>query len=118
GRKRQNKTKQVDEIVFDEDKRREYLTGFRKRKQKRLNDRREKAVARDKEAKKQETKELRAHRKTEAKSNYENYESQWKTQEEEEDNKDNKESNKQRDDAYEDDKTYAQVSVVEDFSMD
>ncbi|TIA94070.1 hypothetical protein E3P96_04152, partial [Wallemia ichthyophaga] len=55
GRKRQNKTKQVDEIVFDEDKRREYLTGFRKRKQKRLNDRREKAVARDKEAKKQET---------------------------------------------------------------
>ena len=58
-RKRREKSKQVDELVFDEDKRREYLTGFRKRKQKRLNDRREKAKARDSEAKKQETKEVR-----------------------------------------------------------
>ncbi|EIM21858.1 hypothetical protein WALSEDRAFT_18109 [Wallemia mellicola CBS 633.66] len=57
-RKRREKSKQVDELVFDEEKRRDYLTGFRKRKQKRIADRREKAVARDKEAKKQETKEV------------------------------------------------------------
>lgn len=59
--------------------------------------------------------QLRAHRKNEAQSNYELYESQWKTQDEEEQKK---ESNKKHDDSYEDDKTYAQVSVVEDFSID
>ncbi|TIB85903.1 hypothetical protein E3Q06_01754 [Wallemia mellicola] len=107
-RKRREKSKQVDELVFDEEKRRDYLTGFRKRKQKRIADRREKAVARDKEAKKQETKELREHRKKEAQSNYELYESQWQKEDAPEEGE-----AKEEDKEYEDDKTYAQVSIIE-----
>ena len=56
-RKRRNDKDRVEEIKFDDDSRREFLTGFRKRKQKRIQDRREKAKQREKEEKKRRRKE-------------------------------------------------------------
>lgn len=50
--------KPVEEITFDFDKREDYLTGFRKRKQQRIKHAQEEAAKREREEKIQERKEV------------------------------------------------------------
>jgi ribosomal RNA-processing protein 17 len=52
--KKQKKQAQLKEIKWDEEARQDYLTGFRKRKQARIQAKRDRAVAREKEERRQE----------------------------------------------------------------
>ena len=52
---------QVGEITFDPDARQEYLTGFHKRKQQRIQNARDAAVKREKEDRTRERRQVRQH---------------------------------------------------------
>lgn len=53
------KSERVDELTFDPTARQDYLTGFHKRKQARIQTAREAAIKRDKEEKVKERKQVR-----------------------------------------------------------
>ncbi|CED83059.1 Uncharacterized conserved protein [Phaffia rhodozyma] len=72
-KKRRNagKEAEVEKVVFDDEARAEFLTGFSKRKQAKIAAKREKAIEREKNERREEKRELRQERKKRAQENLE-----------------------------------------------
>ncbi|KAG6918716.1 hypothetical protein DXG01_012201 [Tephrocybe rancida] len=124
--KKKAKREQIKEIVFDDDARREFLTGFHKRKLAKADAARKKAVEREKQERQESRREQRRMLRERAVENAAEVESAYHDllgvpdtdPEDEWSGISSKDKGKQKEEEYEDEEIMATVTVVEDFDPD
>ncbi|KAF5322412.1 hypothetical protein D9619_001873 [Psilocybe cf. subviscida] len=118
--KKKARKDQIKEILFDDDARREFLTGFHKRKLAKAEAAREKAKARAKQERLESRREQRQMLREKAKENAAQVEQAYGAVIENDDESWDgiKDDDNARDDEYEDEEQLATVTVVEDFDPD
>lgn len=118
--KKRARQEQIKEVVFDDDARREFLTGFHKRKLQRTEEKRKKAQERDKQQRLEARREGRKALAEQAKKNAAAVEQALGAVLAFDDEADESGDNGARDDAmeFEDEEQLATVTVVEDFTTD
>ncbi|KJA29039.1 hypothetical protein HYPSUDRAFT_33549 [Hypholoma sublateritium FD-334 SS-4] len=121
--KRRARSEQVKEVIFDDDARREFLTGFHKRKLAKAEAARAKAKQREKEERQESRREQRRHLREKALENAAHVEKAYGATTdadlEADDSEDDTWAGIQPEDAeFEDEETLATVTVVEDFDPD
>ncbi|KAJ7188142.1 nucleolar protein 12-domain-containing protein [Mycena filopes] len=123
--KKRAKSTQIKEILFDDDARREFLTGFHKRKLAKADAARKKAVEREKQERLETRREQRRELRERAVENAAEVEAAYGALNDdgEEDDEwigiaDGKGKGKQMEEEYEDEDMLATVTVVEDFDPD
>ncbi|KAJ3569850.1 hypothetical protein NP233_g4774 [Leucocoprinus birnbaumii] len=124
--KKRAKRQQIPQVIFDEDARREFLTGFHKRKLAKADAARKKAQEREKQDRLESRREQRRALREQAAENARKVESAYADiyGQGADDDDDVEEwsgindKGKQRDEEYEDDHVLATVTVVEDFDPD
>ncbi|EKM81050.1 hypothetical protein AGABI1DRAFT_105883 [Agaricus bisporus var. burnettii JB137-S8] len=122
--KKRSRRQQIPEIVFDDSKRRDFLTGFHKRKLAKADAARKRAQERDKQLQAEARREQRRALREKAIENATKIEGEYAAvygshnEEEEEWPGITPTTSKQRDEEYEDEEVLATVTVVEDFDPD
>ncbi|TFL01520.1 nucleolar protein 12-domain-containing protein [Pterulicium gracile] len=123
--KKRFKREQIPEVTFDEDARREFLTGFHKRKLAKANAARKKAQDREKQERQETRRENRRTLREQASENaaqveaaYGNLAASHDDDEWEGLGRSGKGKGKAKDEEYETEETIATVTVVEDFDPD
>ncbi|KAH7332641.1 nucleolar protein 12-domain-containing protein [Rhizoctonia solani] len=106
---------QVKEIVFDEEARREYLTGFRKRNAERKKAAKAKAVAKEKQEHLEERRQMRKELKERAQTNFEAVEKAYGGAALEFAGISSTSQPDEREEEYSDEEQLATVAVIEDF---
>ncbi|KAJ7680435.1 nucleolar protein 12-domain-containing protein [Mycena polygramma] len=125
--KKRAKTTQIKEILFDDDARREFLTGFHKRKLAKADAARKKAVEREKQERLETRREQRRELREKAITNAAQVEKAYGAVDDDDEGDDEwigisgaarKGKGKQMEEEYEDEDMLATVTVVEDFDPD
>ncbi|KAF5380377.1 hypothetical protein D9615_004506 [Tricholomella constricta] len=124
--KKKAKRDQIKEVLFDDDARREFLTGFHKRKLAKADAARKKAVEREKQERQETRREQRRMLRERALENAAQVESAYHAllgvpeddAEDEWTGLSSEAKGKQKDEEYEDEEITATVTVVEDFDPD